>query len=179
MSHKYQAQASDVEIHVEDTLLTVHINPYFLRLTFPGRVLEDDTSDAKYDPSSGHLILTLTKETRGEYFKDLDVLAKLLAPYKRREEEEPKGPVIEVIGSGEGGCVDEDGNDESEVEKSLMEEIERLNLEQEEIIESLTQGIARLSDELDNARKRVSPLFDIDRASSISPSPFSGFDDDF
>ena len=51
--------------------------------------------------------------------------------------------------------------------------------EQEEIIESLTQGIARLSDELDDARKRVSPLFDIDRASSISPSPFSVFDDDF
>lgn len=79
----------------------MHINPYFLRLNFPGRVLEDDASAAQYDPSSGTLTVTLTKETSGQEFKDLDLLAKLLAP--RPSTTEPTGPAIEVIASEETG----------------------------------------------------------------------------
>ncbi|TDL27559.1 SHQ1-domain-containing protein [Rickenella mellea] len=88
-------RASDVEIHVDGTLLSVHVNPYFLRLTLPGRVLEDDASDAEYDPSSGYLKVTLTKEESGEEFKGLDILAQLLAPQKQK----PSSPLIEAVSS--------------------------------------------------------------------------------
>ncbi|KAG8903329.1 hypothetical protein FRB99_003432 [Tulasnella sp. 403] len=73
-------RASEVEIDVDGSLFSVHIKPYFLRLSFPGNVVEDDDSFARYDPSSGYLTVKLTKETKGEDFKDLDLLAKLLAP---------------------------------------------------------------------------------------------------
>jgi protein SHQ1 len=73
-------RASEIEIHVEDTLLSLHVAPYFLRLNFPASVVEDDQSSAVYDPASGHLTLTLTKLKRGENFPDLDLLAKLFAP---------------------------------------------------------------------------------------------------
>jgi protein SHQ1 len=76
-------------------LLTVHINPYFLRINFPHAVLEDDQSSATYDPSSGYLTLTLTKETKGQDFPDLDLLAKLLT----RNVDVSRQPAIEVIGS--------------------------------------------------------------------------------
>ncbi|KAJ7075944.1 SHQ1 protein-domain-containing protein [Mycena belliarum] len=108
-------RAADVEIHVDDTLFTVHINPYFLRLNFPHTVLEDDASAARYDPSTGHLTVTLTKETKGREFADLDLLSKLLAPRPSKP-----APVIEVIGQ-----QDSDGTDE------LVAHTNKLSLERE------------------------------------------------
>lgn len=73
-------QASDVEIQVDDSVFTAAINPYFLRLSFPAPVIEDDQSSAVYDPASGYLTVTLSKCTKGLHFKDLDLLSRLLAP---------------------------------------------------------------------------------------------------
>lgn len=83
-----------MEISVDDTLLTAHINPYFLRLNFPRSVVEDDNATAQYNPSTGYLTVTLTKEVKGQYFPDLDLLAKLLAP---RPSQPPRGPSIQVL----------------------------------------------------------------------------------
>jgi protein SHQ1 len=89
-------RASEIEIHVSDTLLSLHVAPYFLRLTFPASIVEDDQSSAVYDPASGYLTLTLTKQSPGENFPDLDLLAKLLAPPPQNTR---RGPAIEVVGS--------------------------------------------------------------------------------
>ena len=110
-------------MHVEETLFSVHINPYFLRLTLPGRVLEDDNSSAQYEPSSGVLTVTLTKETPGEDFKDLDILATLLAP--RRPE--PAHPLIEVVGS--------DHSTQQNDEEELVNATAKLDLDEREIVE--------------------------------------------
>src|SRR6266446_2873347 len=72
-------RASEIETHVDDTLLSLHVSPYFLRLSFPASVVEDDQSSAVYDPASGYLTLALTTLNRGENFPDLDLLSKLLA----------------------------------------------------------------------------------------------------
>ncbi|KAG8217555.1 SHQ1 protein-domain-containing protein [Butyriboletus roseoflavus] len=98
-------RASDAEINVDDTLLTIHINPYFLRLHFPHEVVEDESSTALYDPSTGYLTITLAKAVKGQIFADLDLLAKLLAPQSSRP---PPAPLIEVLESSPG----EDGTDE-------------------------------------------------------------------
>ncbi|KAG2147152.1 SHQ1 protein-domain-containing protein [Suillus cothurnatus] len=95
-------RASDVEINVDETLLTS---------------LDDDQSSAIYDPSSGYLTVTLTKETKGQEFPDLDLLAKLLAP---RHVEVPKQPTIEVIGELE----------------ELVDLTDAISLEQREILEA-------------------------------------------
>ncbi|KAG7452655.1 SHQ1-domain-containing protein [Guyanagaster necrorhizus] len=73
-------RASDVELNVDHTLFTLHINPYFLRVNFSHALLEDDKSSAAYDGGTGYLTVVLTKQTRGQEFCDLDLLAKLLAP---------------------------------------------------------------------------------------------------
>lgn len=96
----------------------MHINPYFLRLNFSGRLLEDDESSAKYDPGSGYLTVTLTKEIVGYEFKDLDLLAKLLAP---RPTDPLPHPIIEVVGA------DED----------LAQRTEALSLDRQEILQGL------------------------------------------
>jgi protein SHQ1 len=79
--------------------------------------LEDDHSSAKYDPSSGCLTVTLTKEVSGEEFEDLDLLSRLLAP--RSEPREDRHPVIEVLASKDDEVA------------ALAEDTERLSLEQE------------------------------------------------
>ena len=87
-----------MEIHVDGTLFTVHINPYFLRLNFPHSVVEDDETSARYDPSSGYLAVTLTKETKGQVFEDLDLLAKLLAPRtSEARDKEPLGTISSML----------------------------------------------------------------------------------
>lgn len=87
-------RAADAEINVDETMFTVHVNPYFLRLNFSKALVEDDDSSANYDPTSGYLTVTLTKQTKGEVFEDLDLLAKLLAP--RPSVHEPS-PSIEML----------------------------------------------------------------------------------
>ncbi|KAI0781128.1 SHQ1-domain-containing protein [Trametes elegans] len=119
-------RASDVEINVDETLLSVHINPYFLRLHFPHPLVEDDASSAVYDPSTGYLTVTLTKEVPGQEFKDLDLLAKLLAP--RPSQNVQPAPVIEVIDSQDAG-----GDD---VDAELAARTEELSLEQREILQA-------------------------------------------
>ncbi|KAH9946275.1 SHQ1-domain-containing protein [Epithele typhae] len=119
-------RASDVEINVDETLFSVHINPYFLRLNFPHPLIEDDASAAAYDPSSGYLTVTLTKQTSGLEFKDLDLLAKLLAPRPPREA--VTQPLIEVLRSSDNSLLDED--------EELAARTQELSLsqEQEEIL---------------------------------------------
>jgi hypothetical protein len=91
-------RASEIEIHVDDTLLSLHVAPYFLRLSFPASLVEDDQSSAVYDPASGYLTLTLTKLNRGEDFPDLDLLGKLLAPPPAAQNT-PRNATIEVLSS--------------------------------------------------------------------------------
>ncbi|KAI8996955.1 SHQ1 protein-domain-containing protein [Pilobolus umbonatus] len=92
-------RAQDVDIYVEGSEFRFFLRPYFLRLHFPGNIVEDDDSKATYDPSAGQFNIVISKETKGENFEDLDLLTKLLA----RTGEEPKAkevkkPMIEVIG---------------------------------------------------------------------------------
>ncbi|KAJ3717624.1 SHQ1 protein-domain-containing protein [Lentinula guzmanii] len=114
-------RASDVEINVDGNLFSLHINPYFLRLNFTNSLIEDDASSAQYDPSTGYLNVKLTKEIKGQEFKDLDLLAKLLAPRPTVHE-----PMIEVI-SSESTAEDPD---------QLVTETQNLSLHEHEILEA-------------------------------------------
>ncbi|KAL5533004.1 hypothetical protein ACEPAF_4778 [Sanghuangporus sanghuang] len=120
-------RASDIEIHVDDTFFSLHINPYFLRLNFPSPVVEDDASSAVYDPASGYLTVTLTKAMPGSEFKDLDVLAKLLAPPKR--DEPLSKSTIEVISSQDAELPEQSSGDGANV-------LEDLTPDQREVLEA-------------------------------------------
>ncbi|KAJ4488170.1 SHQ1 protein-domain-containing protein [Lentinula aciculospora] len=115
-------RASDVEINVDSNLFSLHINPYFLRLNFTNSLTEDDASSAQYDPSTGYLTVTLTKGIKGQEFKDLDLLAKLLAPRPTVHE-----PLIEVI-SSESTAEDPD---------QLVAQTQNLTLQDRDILEAV------------------------------------------
>jgi protein SHQ1 len=96
------------------------VNPYFLRINFSKPVLEDEESSASYDPSSGNLTVTLTKENKGQVFGDLDLLAKLLAPRRSTQDSYPSIEVLSV---------------ENRPEDDLVSKTEALSLERNEIAE--------------------------------------------
>ena len=103
---------------MDETLVSVHINPYFLRLNFSNSLVEDDSSSIQYDPSSGYLTLVLSKENAGQDFEDLDLLAKLLAPRPTVSQ-----PMIEIV-PGDHGDDDD-----------LIARTEALSLEQDEFLQ--------------------------------------------
>ena len=111
-----------MEIRVDDTLLTVHVNPYYLRLNFSHAILEDEDSSAHYDAGSGYLTVTLTKEVRGQEFHDLDLLAKLLAPRPSVSIR----PTIEVLSTEDSSQLSDD---------NLSYQNEGMSTEQREILE--------------------------------------------
>ncbi|CAO3609907.1 unnamed protein product [Cunninghamella blakesleeana] len=108
-------QGSNVNLHVQDTEFRFFLKPYFLRLYFPGPLVEDDDSKASYDPSSGEFIVRVSKEKKGEHFNDLDLLTKLLARKGEADQNKsiPKKPLIEVISSQP--ADDDDNNNDTTI----------------------------------------------------------------
>lgn len=68
-----------MEIDVNEHEFKFYGSPYFLRLSFPGKVHEDGTEKASYDISSGLLTIRLPKVDQDQHFPDLDMLTTLLA----------------------------------------------------------------------------------------------------
>lgn len=102
--------------------MTTHVNPYFLRLNFSKSLIEDDDSSALYDPSSGYLTVTLSKQEKGEVFDDLDLLAKLLAPKPTTR----TTPSIEVL-----------SDEDSDALNTLVDRTEDLSIDDAELAEGM------------------------------------------
>ncbi|ORX94063.1 SHQ1-domain-containing protein [Basidiobolus meristosporus CBS 931.73] len=96
--HAPHIKTQEVDFHVAGREFRFYVHPYFLRLNFPGALVEDERSTAAYDISSGDITVKIPKETPGEEFPDLDLLTKLIANNKPGTTEEPqKKGLIEVI----------------------------------------------------------------------------------
>ncbi|KAJ1960307.1 hypothetical protein IWQ62_004278, partial [Dispira parvispora] len=88
-------RTQDIDLHAQDNQLRFFARPYFLRLAFPGAIVEDERSTANYDLGLGQLVLQLSKVNPGEHFPDLDLLSTLLATTK--EQQVKAQPLIQVI----------------------------------------------------------------------------------
>ncbi|XP_037070848.1 protein SHQ1 homolog [Pollicipes pollicipes] len=74
------AHVKETEVFMEGNLFTFHSAPYYLRLHFSGCIVENDKASAKFDPDKKGFIVHAPKVTRGETFKNLDMLTALLTP---------------------------------------------------------------------------------------------------
>lgn len=97
--------AQGIEMVVEDELFVFLLSPYYLRLRFPFPCVDDERSHAAYDSKSEAVKIKIPKETKGQFFPDLDLSAKLLARLNNEgtvrdpdtEKAAPKGPLIEEL----------------------------------------------------------------------------------
>ncbi|XP_074770290.1 protein SHQ1 homolog [Athene noctua] len=88
------ARASEFDVYFEGEDFKFYAKPYFLRLTLPGRIVEDGREKASYNTDKGTFTIRLPKEIPGQYFEGLDMLTSLLAPKKSRSAK----PLVEEIG---------------------------------------------------------------------------------
>ncbi|XP_028907703.1 protein SHQ1 homolog isoform X1 [Ornithorhynchus anatinus] len=111
------ARVSEFDVYFEGSDFKFYAKPYFLRLTLPGRIVENGREAASYDADKGVFTVRMPKETPAQHFEGLNMLTALLAPKKSRSAK----PLVEEIGTPE--------LSEQEQEEELDWEIEQIPYE--------------------------------------------------
>ncbi|XP_049571521.1 protein SHQ1 homolog isoform X2 [Orcinus orca] len=144
------ARVSEFDVYFEGVDFRFYAKPYFLRLTLPGRIVENGSEQGSYAADKGIFTIRLPKETPGQHFEGLNMLTALLAPRKSRTAK----PLVEEIGASEvseEGVEDDDEEFDWEIEQSPYEEVPEstLNPECRYGFGNLRSGVfQRLQDEL-------------------------------
>ncbi|XP_015730598.1 protein SHQ1 homolog isoform X2 [Coturnix japonica] len=112
------AKVSELDLFFEGEDFKFYAKPYFLRLTLPGRVVENGREKASYDTDKGTFTIQLPKESPGQYFEGLDMLTSLLAPKKSRTAK----PLVEEIGVPAELEEEEEEEFDWEIEQTLYKE---------------------------------------------------------
>ncbi|XP_049632972.1 protein SHQ1 homolog [Suncus etruscus] len=142
------ARVSEFDVYFEGDDFRFYAKPYFLRLTLPGRIIENGNEQGTYDADKGTFTIRLPKETPGQHFEGLNLLTALLAPRKSRTAK----PLVEEVGTSE---ISEEGveydDEEFDLEQTPYEEIPEsaLSLQCHYGFGNLRSGVFhRLQDEL-------------------------------
>ncbi|KAK7083808.1 Hsp90 cochaperone shq1, partial [Halocaridina rubra] len=105
------AQITDTEINIDGETFTFYSSPYYLRLTFSGKLVDSEQEEhsAKFDADRGAFVIICKKETPGQHFPNLDMLTTLLAPQGALGVNKP---LIEVLDGQNKESGDEDDNED-------------------------------------------------------------------
>ncbi|TNN45591.1 Protein SHQ1 [Liparis tanakae] len=124
-------RTSEFDLHVDGEDFKFFAKPYFLRLSLPGRIVEDGRETAKFDIDKGLVTLRVPKETAGEHFEGLQMLTSLLAPKGSRSAR----PLIEDLSAGSGeaarGGDDDEDEDEEDFDWQVEQEVYKESSEEE------------------------------------------------
>ncbi|XP_032404871.1 protein SHQ1 homolog isoform X1 [Xiphophorus hellerii] len=112
-------RTSEFDLFIDGTDFKFYAKPYFLRLSLPGRIVEDGTEKATFDIDKGVFTLKAPKETRGEHFGGLQMLTSLLAPKGSRSAK----PLVEDLSAGSETTGDDEEEDEEEFDWQLEQEV--------------------------------------------------------
>uniref|UniRef100_A0A8C2G7V6 Protein SHQ1 homolog n=1 Tax=Cyprinus carpio TaxID=7962 RepID=A0A8C2G7V6_CYPCA len=111
-------RTSEFDIYIQGEDFKFYAKPYFLRLTLPGRIVEDGREKASFDIDKGLFTLHVPKETAGEHFEGLEMLTSLLAPKGSRSAK----PLVEDTEACGGGCEEEE-EEEEEFDWQIEQEV--------------------------------------------------------
>ncbi|XP_062441506.1 protein SHQ1 homolog isoform X2 [Rhea pennata] len=120
------AKASEFDLYFEGEDFKFYAKPYFLRLTLPGRIVEDGREKASYNTDEGTFTIRLPKEIPGQYFEGLDMLTSLLATKKLRSVK----PLVEEIAAS-APLSEEEEEFDWEIEQTPYEETAESTLQQQ------------------------------------------------
>uniref|UniRef100_A0A7N8Y4X8 Protein SHQ1 homolog n=1 Tax=Mastacembelus armatus TaxID=205130 RepID=A0A7N8Y4X8_9TELE len=114
-------KTSEFDLYIDGTDFKFYAKPYFLRLSLPGRIVEDGKEKAKFDIDKGLFSLWVPKETPGEHFEGLQMLTSLLAPKGSRS---AKSLVEDV-------STEDEEEDEEEFDWQIEQEVYKETSEEE------------------------------------------------
>uniref|UniRef100_A0A8C7QLP5 Protein SHQ1 homolog n=1 Tax=Oncorhynchus mykiss TaxID=8022 RepID=A0A8C7QLP5_ONCMY len=111
-------RTSEFDLYIDGDDFKFYAKPYFLRLTLPGKIVEDGREKATFDIDKGLFTLHVPKETAGEHFEGLQMLTSLLAPKGSRSAK----PLVEDMACS--GILDgEEEDDEEEFDWQVEQEV--------------------------------------------------------
>ncbi|XP_050313852.1 protein SHQ1 homolog [Anthonomus grandis grandis] len=90
----------ELDVDIDGNTFLFVCKPYYLRLTLPGEILDDDRLHSTFDTDSGEFSYRCPKKNKGEYFKDLDLITKLLTPTVEASYNDGSMP-IEILSEGQ------------------------------------------------------------------------------
>ncbi|KAJ8258544.1 hypothetical protein COCON_G00175560 [Conger conger] len=146
-------RTSEFDLYIDGEDFKFYAKPYFLRLTLPGRIVEDGREKASFDVDKGLFSLRVPKETPGQHFEGLQMLTSLLAPKGSRSAR----PLVEDMEacSGTVDGEEEEEEEEEEFDWQVDQQVYKENSEEETNalqkygFGNLRSGVfARLQDEL-------------------------------
>ncbi|XP_056380607.1 protein SHQ1 homolog isoform X2 [Hyla sarda] len=112
------ARMSEFDIYIDGDDFKFYAKPYFLRLTLPGRIIEDGRQKATYNAGDGIFTVQVPKETPGQQFEGLNLLTSLLAPKGAKTCK----PLIEEIGSSHETAEDDEEEFDWQIDQTPFEE---------------------------------------------------------
>ncbi|XP_055017016.1 protein SHQ1 homolog isoform X2 [Boleophthalmus pectinirostris] len=112
-------RTSEFDLYIDGNDFKFFAKPYFLRLTLPGRIVEDGREKATFNIDKGLFTLRVAKETAGEHFEGLDLLTSLLAPKGSKSAK----PLIEEITACAEGEEEEDEEGEEEFDWQIEQQV--------------------------------------------------------
>ncbi|XP_075871808.1 protein SHQ1 homolog [Nelusetta ayraudi] len=114
-------RTSEFDLYIDGTDFKFYAKPYFLRLSLPGRIVEDGREKAKFDIDKGLFTVRIPKETAGEDFEGLQLLTSLLAPKGSRSAK----PLVEDLSTGCGESAADEEEEEEEEEEEFDWQVEQ------------------------------------------------------
>ncbi|KAL7891811.1 hypothetical protein AOLI_G00012870 [Acnodon oligacanthus] len=127
-------RTSEFDICVDGEDFKFYAKPYFLRLTLPGRIVQDGREKASFDIDKGLFTMRVPKEAAGQHFEGLQMLTSLLAPKGSRSAK----PLVEDLGACGGSEAVQEDEDEDEEEDFDWQ------LEQKAYVESSEDDLKKL-----------------------------------
>ncbi|XP_067092867.1 protein SHQ1 homolog isoform X1 [Osmerus mordax] len=73
-------RTTEFDLYIDGDDFKFYAKPYFLRLTLPGKIVEDGREKGTFDIDKGLFTLRVPKLSAGEHFEGLQMLTNLLAP---------------------------------------------------------------------------------------------------
>ncbi|CAL9704431.1 unnamed protein product [Knipowitschia caucasica] len=112
-------RTSEFDLYMGGNDFKFFAKPYFLRLTLPGRIVEDGREKATFDIDKGLFTLKVAKETPGEHFEGLDLLTSLLTPKGSQSVK----PLIEEVDVSSSVGEDEEEEEEEEFDWQIEQQV--------------------------------------------------------
>lgn len=128
-------RTSEFDVYVDGEDFKFYAKPYFLRLTLPGRIVQDGREKASFDIDKGLFTMRVPKETPGQDFEGLQMLTSLLAPKGCRSAK----PLVEDVGASGRSEADEDEDEDEDEEEDFDWQVE-----QELYVESSEDDLKKL-----------------------------------
>ncbi|XP_022518458.2 protein SHQ1 homolog [Astyanax mexicanus] len=128
-------RTSEFDVYIDGEDFKFYAKPYFLRLTLPGRIVQDGREKASFDIDKGLFTMRVPKETAGQDFEGLQMLTSLLAPKGCRSAK----PLVEDVGTSGRSEADEDEDEDEDEEEDFDWQVE-----QEPYVESSEDDLKKL-----------------------------------